>query len=228
MFVVLDDADVDDAALAATIGRLGNSGQGCTSAKRFIVQESVAEGFVEAVTHRFAQAQPGDPLDPTTTLAPLVSRQARDRLRTQVDEAISHGARVLYGNEPIDHPGNFLQPTLLGDISRENPAHAQEFFGPVAQLYVAADDDQIVRVANDSPYGLGGAIFSQDVERATRLARRIDSGMLFINKMFGSVPELPFGGIKRSGFGRELGDLGVREFANAKLVMISESGPTFG
>ncbi len=228
VFIVLEGCDIAGAAEAATVGRLGNSGQGCTSAKRFIVQKSIAPAFLEAVTGRFAAMVPGDPLDPSTTLAPLASSGALATLRTQVAEAIDHGADVVFKGSDIGLPGAFMEPMILGGIDASNPAYRTEFFGPVAQLYIVDHEDEAVRIANDSPYGLGGAVFCDDEERAVAIASRLETGMVFINKMFGSVPELPFGGVKRSGYGRELGDLGAYEFANQQLIMVSESGPTFG
>lgn len=227
-FIVLEGCDVTGAADAATTGRLGNSGQGCTSAKRFIVQRSIAGEFLDAVKARFASMVPGDPLDPTTTLAPLASSSALALLREQVAVAVEHGAEVVYRGSETDLPGAFMEPMILGGIDSANPAYVTEFFGPVAQLYVVDDDEEAIRIANDSPYGLGGAVFCGDEERALSVAGRLETGMVFINKMFGSVPELPFGGVKRSGYGRELGDLGAYEFANQQLIMVSESGPTFG
>ncbi|WP_138968856.1 NAD-dependent succinate-semialdehyde dehydrogenase [Streptomyces sp. YIM 121038] len=222
VFVVLDDCDVAQAAAVATQARLFNSGQVCTSAKRYIVHEHVAEDFLAAVTERFKAVEIGDPLDESTTLAPLASETARDDLAEQVERALKNGATLHYGNEPIEHPGNFFQPTVLTGIDRDNPAYYEEFFGPVAQVYVVPDDDAAVALANDSHYGLGGTVFSGDTDRAKRLASRIHTGMVFINTMHESVPELPFGGIKRSGYGRELGDLGIKEFVNQKLVVVSK------
>ncbi|PIT51628.1 succinate-semialdehyde dehydrogenase [Snodgrassella alvi] len=220
VFVVTDDADVVTAAHTAVGGRLYNAGQVCTAAKRFIVHEKVAEQFIKIVQEDFAKVVMGDPLDENTTLAPLSSRKSKDNLQKQLDVAIAHGAKVLCGNQPAE--GNFFTPTLITDISRDNPAYFEEFFGPVAQLYVVKNDDEAIALANDSHFGLGGTIFSTDIERAKKLASRIETGMVFINRIGDSVAELPFGGVKRSGFGRELSDLGIKEFVNHKLVVISQ------
>ncbi|MCO6516847.1 MAG: aldehyde dehydrogenase family protein, partial [Snodgrassella sp.] len=174
----------------------------------------------QIVQDSFAQVIMGDPLDENTTLAPLSSTKSKENLQKQLDAAIAHGAKVLCGNQPAE--GNFFTPTLITDISRDNPAYFEEFFGPVAQLYVVKNDDQAIALANDSHFGLGGTVFSKDIERAKKLASRIETGMVFINRFGDSVAELPFGGVKRSGFGRELSDLGIKEFVNHKLVVVSQ------
>lgn len=220
VFVVTEDADVAAAAHTAVGGRLFNAGQVCIAAKRFIVHEQVAEEFIRIVKEDFAKVVMGDPLDEHTTLAPLSSRKGKEDLQKQLDAAISHGAKVLCGNQPAE--GNFFTPTLITDISRDNPAYFEEFFGPVAQLYIVKNDDEAVALANDSNFGLGGTVFSKDIERAKKLASRIETGMVFINRFGDSVAELPFGGVKRSGFGRELSDLGIKEFINHKLVVVGQ------
>ena len=221
VFVVLDDADIDKAAKEGAAARLSNAGQACTAAKRFVVQAGVAEAFTEAFTREIKGYVLGDATDPATTLAPMSSRSAVDDLSKQVAEAVAHGATLLFGGKPADRPGYFFEPGILTDITPDNPVYAQELFGPVAQLYVVADDDAVVILANDSPYGLGGSIYSGDPARARKLASRIETGMIFINTPTSSRPELPFGGIKRSGYGRELGSLGIMEFVNRKLVVVS-------
>lgn len=220
VFVVLDDADVVRAAKTAVGARLYNAGQVCTAAKRYVVQEGVAAEFTRVVIECFKAVRMGDPLDEATTLGPLSSRRGKEDLQAQLDRALAAGARMLYGGAPVPE-GAFFAPTLITDIGRSNPAYFEEFFGPVAQLYVVKDDDAAVALANDSHYGLGGTVFSGDVERAKALASRIETGMVFINRGGDSVGELPFGGVKRSGFGRELGDLGIKEFVNQKLVVVA-------
>ncbi|WP_374598029.1 NAD-dependent succinate-semialdehyde dehydrogenase [Brevundimonas sp.] len=221
VFVVLDDADVAAAAKAGAEARLANAGQVCTGAKRFIVQKAVADAFIAAFTDGLKSAVMGDPQDASTTLGPLSSEDALEGLTTQVDAAVEHGAELLLGGKRADRKGFFYEPTILTGITSDNPAFHQEFFGPVAQLYVVDDDDAVVALANDSPYGLGGSIFSGDADRARKLASRIEAGMVFINTPTTSMPELPFGGVKRSGYGRELGDLGIKEFVNRKLVVVA-------
>ncbi|OON40809.1 succinate-semialdehyde dehydrogenase [Izhakiella australiensis] len=220
VFVVLDDCDLDKAVAAGAGARLSNCGQVCTAAKRFLVHEKVASEFIEKFVQAFNSVRIGDPLDEQTTLGPLSSASARDRLEKQVAQALEHGARLITGGAAVQGVGCFYQPTILTDINRDNPAWYSEFFGPVAQLYIIKDDDDAVAIANDSPFGLGGAIFSGDLNRARRMASRIETGMVYINSASDTAAELPFGGVKRSGFGRELSDLGIKEFINQKLVVI--------
>lgn len=222
VFVVLDDADMEKAVKVGVMARLQNAGQVCTAAKRFIIHEAVADKFLEKYTEAFRQVKMGDPLDESTTLGPLSSKDAVETLTKQVEEAVKNGATLHYGGKPVDHKGNFFEPTILTNITRDNPAYFEEFFGPVAQIYVVKNDDEAVKLANDSHYGLGGAIFSQNIERAKGLASRIETGMVYINSLTDTAPELPFGGVKRSGFGRELSDLGIKEFVNQKLVVVSK------
>ncbi|OLR19623.1 NAD-dependent succinate-semialdehyde dehydrogenase [Enterobacter kobei] len=222
VFVVLDDADMEKAVKVGVTARLQNAGQVCTAAKRFIIHEAVADKFLEKYTEAFRQVKMGDPLDESTTLGPLSSKDAVETLTKQVDEAVKNGATLHYGGKPVDHKGNFFEPTILTNITRDNPAYFEEFFGPVAQVYVVKNDDEVVKLANDSHYGLGGAIFSQNIERAKGLASRIETGMVYINSLTDTAPELPFGGVKRSGFGCELSDLGIKEFVNQKLVVVSK------
>lgn len=221
VFVVLDDCDLDKAVKAGAGARLSNCGQVCTAAKRFIVHEKVADAFLEKFTQAFREIKIGDPLDESTTLGPLSSSSARDTLVKQVEQAVSKGAKLHLGGKPVEGPGCFYQPTILTGITRDNPAYFEEFFGPVAQVYVVKDDDEVVKLANDSHYGLGGAVFTRDIPRAKKLASRIETGMVYINSASDTSAELPFGGVKRSGYGRELSDLGIKEFVNQKLVVVT-------
>ena len=221
-FVVLEDADLDKAVKHAVSGRMGNAGQACTASKRFIIVNALADSFLEKFQSALDQFVPGDPMDEATTLAPLSSVQAVENLIKQVDGAVSHGARLVMGGKRIDGlAGNFMQPTILADISANNPAYKEEFFGPVALFFRVKDEDAAVALANDSPYGLGGSIFTQDIERGKRVARQIDTGMMFINSGAVSSPELPFGGVKNSGYGRELSGAGIQEFVNKKLIRVN-------
>ncbi|PKH24229.1 succinate-semialdehyde dehydrogenase [Enterobacterales bacterium CwR94] len=222
VFVVLDDADLPRAAQEAAAARLSNAGQVCTGAKRFLIQEAIYDDFLALFREAMSQAVMGNPLDEKTTLGPLSSKEALQRLHEQVDAAVKHGATVLLGGAPVDGEGFFYPPTILADIALDNPARQQEFFGPVAQVYRVKSDNDVVALANDSPYGLGGAIFSSNIERAKQLASRIEAGMVFINSASDTAPELPFGGVKLSGFGRELSDLGIKEFVNQKLVVVAK------
>lgn len=220
-FIVLENADLDKAVKQAVSGRMGNAGQACTASKRFIVAEALADRFLEKFKTALGQFVPGDPMDKATTLAPLSSSQALENLLKQVDSAVSHGARLVMGGQRVAGlAGNFMQPTILTDISPDNPAYREEFFGPVALFYRAKDEDAAVALANDTPFGLGGSVFTEDIERGKRVARRIDTGMMFINSAAVSSPELPFGGVKNSGYGRELSGAGIQEFVNKKLIRV--------
>ena len=219
-FIVLEDADLDKAVKSAVSGRMGNAGQACTASKRFIVVEALADRFLEKFQSALENFKPGDPMDRQTTLAPLSSKEALDKLLDQVQRAVAGGARVVTGGKRIDHAGAFMQPTILTDIGEKNPAYKEEFFGPVALFFRVPDEDAAVALANDSPFGLGGSVFTQDIERGKRLARRIDTGMVFINAPASSSPELPFGGVKNSGYGRELSGAGIQEFVNKKLIRV--------
>ncbi|MEO7255478.1 MAG: NAD-dependent succinate-semialdehyde dehydrogenase, partial [Casimicrobium sp.] len=221
-FIVLEDADLEKAIKHAVSGRMSNSGQACTASKRFIVVEALADRFLEQFTIALQGFEPGDPLDSKTTLAPLSSAEALKTLLSQVDEATAHGARVLMGGKRIEgQTGAFMQPTILTDIKADNPTYKQEFFGPVALFFRVADEAAAVALANDSPFGLGGSVFTQDVERGKRVARQIDTGMVFINSAAVSTPDLPFGGVKNSGYGRELSGAGIQEFVNKKLIRVN-------
>lgn len=217
-FIVLDDADLDQAVKHAVSGRMGNSGQACTASKRFIVVDSLADRFLEKFAQALGRFAAGDPLDARTTLAPLSSQRALATLLEQVDRAVAAGARVVMGGARVDRAGAFMQPTILTDVDAANPAYAEEFFGPVALFFRVADEDAAVALANDSPFGLGGSVFTRDIERGKQVARRIDTGMVFINSAAVSSPELPFGGVKHSGYGRELSRMGIQEFVNKKLI----------
>ena len=220
-FIVLDDADLGKAVKHAVSGRMGNSGQACTASKRIIVVEPMADKFLEQFQSAMQAFQPGDPMDRQTTLAPLSSSAALKTIVGQVIEAVGHGARVLMGGKRVEgQAGAFMQPTILTDIAAANPAYKQEFFGPVALFFRVADEAAAIALANDSPFGLGGSVFTQDIERGRRVARQIDTGMVFINSSAVSSPELPFGGVKNSGYGRELSGAGIQEFVNKKLIRV--------
>lgn len=220
-FIVLDDADLDEAVRLAMQGRLQNTGQACAGAKRFIVHQALAEDFVDGFTAEMARLTPGDPLQAQNSLGPLSSRSALERALEQIENAVRAGAELVIGGARPDRPGFFLEPTVLTHVDRGNPAFYQEFFAPVAMIFPVANDDDAIAVANDSPYGLGGSVITRDIARGKRLAQQLDTGMVFINSTVVSVPELPFGGVKNSGFGRELSDLGIGEFVNKKLILVA-------
>jgi len=217
-FIVLEDADLEHTIPWALWGRMYNTGQTCCAAKRFIVVDKIADKFLEKFSAALSGLKAGDPLDEKTTLGPLSTESALVQLIAQVDSAVAHGARVLIGGKRVDRPGSFMQPTILTDVTPKNPAFRDEFFGPVAMFFRVKDEDEAIALANDSDFGLGGSVFTKDIERGRRVASRVDTGMMFINNISWSDAELPFGGIKDSGYGRELGDMGIQEFVNKKLV----------
>jgi len=223
-FIVLEDFDPKLAAKYAVQGRMTNAGQACVGSKRFIAVEAIADEFLNEVTNLLGTFIPGDPTDETTTLAPLSSKLAQTRLLEQIDDAIAQGATLLMGGKAPEGPSAFLFPTILTDVAPSNPAYRQEFFGPVVLFFRAKDEEEALAIANDSPFGLGGSICTSDEKRARKLASKLQSGMVFLNFSALTTPELPFGGIKRSGFGRELSSFGIEEFANKKMICIVDPG----
>ena len=217
-FIVLEDADLDLAIPWAVWGRMYNTGQTCCAAKRFIVVESMADRFLEQFQAALGALTAGDPLDETTTLGPLSTEQALLDLLGQVERAVAGGATIVMGGKRIDRPGAFMAPSILTDIAPDNPAFRDEFFGPVASFFRVTDEDAAIALANDSDFGLGGSVWTKDIARAKRVASRVETGMMFINNIDWTDAELPFGGIKDSGYGRELGDMGIQQFVNKKLV----------
>ncbi len=220
-FIVLDDADMDTAVKWGVWGRMNNTGQCCVAAKRFILQETIADEFLERFRKELKALVPGDPMDPNTTLGPLCTKGALELVQKQVQMAVDGGAKLLTGGKRLNRPGYFLEPTILTDITPENPAFHVEFFAPVALIFRVNNEQEAINLANDSPYGLGGSVITKDVERGKRIARRIETGMVFINQATWTAPDLPFGGVKNSGYGRELSDLGISEFVNKKLIRVA-------
>jgi len=217
-FIVLPGADVDKATTAAVAGRFGNAGQVCTSSKRMIVQSSIFEEFLEGFVTKAGEWRLGDPTNAETRLGPMASISARADLIAQVEDAVAKGAKVHLGGEVPDGPGAFYPATVLTGVTPDMRAYREELFGPVAVVYQVDSDDEAIEVANDSPFGLGSAVFAADVDRADEVGRRLDVGMVGLNTTVKSAPDLPFGGVKSSGIGRELGRFGLDEFANKKLV----------
>lgn len=217
-FLVLDSANVDRAVTQAMFGRFGNAGQACNAAKRIILTEGVHDEFVEKFTAAISAITPDDPTKVDTFMGPLSSVAAVDGIAGQVDDAVAKGATVLTGGARIDRAGAWYQPTILTGVTTEMRAFSEELFGPVAVLYKVSSEDEAVALANDSAYGLGAVVQSDDPAKAQEIAARLDAGMVYINEAPGTAAELPFGGIKRSGVGRELGKYGMEEFVNRKLV----------
>jgi succinate-semialdehyde dehydrogenase/glutarate-semialdehyde dehydrogenase len=220
-FIVLDDADLDTAVKWGVWGKMNNTGECCVAAKRFILHETIADTFLERFRKKLAALVPGDPMDPKTTLGPLCTKGALELVEKQIQVAVDGGAKVLLGGKRLNRPGYFLEPTILTDITPENPAFHVELFAPVALVFRVKNENEAIALANDSPYGLGGSVITKDVERGKRIARKIETGMVFINQATWTAPDLPFGGVKNSGYGRELSELGISEFVNKKLIRVA-------
>ncbi|HEV8228704.1 MAG TPA: NAD-dependent succinate-semialdehyde dehydrogenase [Candidatus Limnocylindria bacterium] len=219
-YIVLRDADLDAAAKVGARARNQNTGQSCIAAKRFIAEGPVAADFERRFAAEVAALRVGDPLDEATQIGPLARADLRDALERQVRESVRMGARVVTGGERLAGKGWFYQPTVLADVTEDMPVFREETFGPVAAVLRVRDADDAVRVANDSAYGLGASLWTRDLKLGESLARRIESGSVFVNGMVASDPRLPFGGVKRSGYGRELSTFGIREFTNIQTIWI--------
>lgn len=219
-FIVLDDADVDLAVEKAIAGRFGNMGQACTSSKRIIAMDQIADEFLQKFKAKIQHLKVGDPMDTDTKIGPLSSEDAAKKVAQQVADTIKAGAKAIAGGKRIDREGAFMEFTILTNIKPGMVAYEEEIFGPVASFYKVKTEQQAIDLANATSYGLGGSVFSKDKDRAVRVAGQIDTGMVFINKNVASQPDLPFGGTKRSGYGRELSALGMEEFLNKKLIYI--------
>ena len=220
-FIVMPSADLDAAVETAVQARVQNNGQSCIAAKRFIVAESIAPDFEKKFVQRMENLRIGDPFDDKTELGPLSTSDAVKSLDADVQKSVAAGARVLTGGHPLKLPGNYYAPTVLANIPKESPAYREEFFGPVASVFRVKDLDEAIQLANDSRFGLGASAWTNDDRERERLVNELEAGMVFINKMVASDPRVPFGGVKHSGHGRELGTVGIREFVNIKTVWIA-------
>jgi succinate-semialdehyde dehydrogenase/glutarate-semialdehyde dehydrogenase len=220
-FIVLEDADLEKTVKWAVWAKMNNTGQCCVAGKRFIIVEKLFDKFLEQFQAALGALKPGDPMDPATTLGPLSTEGALIQLLGQIKDAVAKGAKVVMGGNRIDRPGAYMEPTILTNIKPGNPAYREEFFGPVALFFRVKNADEAIVLANDSDFGLGGSVFTKDIELGKRVAERLDTGMVFINHPTWTAADLPFGGIKNSGYGRELSSLGIQEFVNKKLVRIA-------
>jgi succinate-semialdehyde dehydrogenase/glutarate-semialdehyde dehydrogenase len=227
-FVVMPSADLDAAARTAVTARTLNNGQSCIAAKRFIVHAEVYAAFEQRFVEGMRALRVGDPMDPATQVGPLATRSIRDEVADQVRRAVEAGARVLTGGSAPDRPGWYYEPTVLAGVPRDSPVYQEEIFGPVATLFRADDVDEAVRIANDTPFGLGSSVWTRDEGERRRFVEEIEAGMVFVNAMVASDPRLPFGGVKESGHGRELSVNGIREFVNVKAVYVSDDAGTHG
>ncbi|MBR8655183.1 NAD-dependent succinate-semialdehyde dehydrogenase [Achromobacter sp. Marseille-Q0513] len=220
--IVLEDADLAFAVDQCVIGRIVNAGQTCVATKRLIVVgRERGEQVLSRLIDKFSMLTVGDPMDPKSAIGPIVSERALHGLLDQIEGAKNAGARVVFGGRQIDRPGFYLEPTIITDIAPENPLYQQEAFGPVLSFYVVDTEEEAVALANATKYGLGSSVFGSDIEHAKKVAEKIEAGMVCINSYFHTSPEAPFGGVKNSGFGRELSELGIKEFVNQKLVRIA-------
>ncbi|HJL41324.1 MAG TPA: aldehyde dehydrogenase family protein, partial [Myxococcales bacterium LLY-WYZ-16_1] len=221
-YLILDDADVASAAQICADSRLINSGQSCIAAKRFIVTDRNASAFEDALVEAMAAKTVGNPMDEETDVGPQARVDLRDELHRQVEQTVKAGARLRLGGTVPEGPGAFYPATVLANVPAGSPAHGEELFGPVAAVIRAVDEAEAIRIANDSPFGLGAAVFSRDAARAERIAaRELEAGCCFVNSLVRSDPRLAFGGIKESGYGRELGGYGIKEFVNLKTVYVA-------
>jgi succinate-semialdehyde dehydrogenase/glutarate-semialdehyde dehydrogenase len=226
-FVVLKDADMDKTVDWAVFGRYWNAGQVCVSAKRIIVVDEVFDEFLEKFRTGVAALKTGDPMDSKTTLAPMSSQGAADKLAGQVTEAVAGGAKAETLGDPVPSVGAFFQPTILTGMDPKNPSYYEEFFGPVAIVIRVKDEAEAIAVANDSPFGLGGSVFTKDTKNGEKVARKIDTGMVYVNHPTMVKADIPFGGVKHSGYGHELTNLGIQEFINKKVIDIVDINAAF-
>jgi succinate-semialdehyde dehydrogenase/glutarate-semialdehyde dehydrogenase len=220
-FIVMPSADLDAAVSTAVQARVQNNGQSCIAAKRFIVADSIADEFQKKFVAKMESLQIGDPFDEKTDVGPLATPDGVKDLDADVQKTVKAGATLLIGGHPLKRPGNYYAPTVLTNIPKDSPAYGEEFFGPVASIFRVKDQDEAIRIANDVRFGLGSSVWTNDEKERERFINELDAGMVFVNKMVASDPRIPFGGVKASGHGRELGQVGMREFVNAKTVWIA-------
>jgi succinate-semialdehyde dehydrogenase / glutarate-semialdehyde dehydrogenase len=227
-FIVMPSADLEKAVSTAVTSRTLNNGQSCVNAKRIIVHEEIADEFERRFVESMAALKVGDPMSEDTDMGPLATPQMLEDVAGQVRKSVEAGARVLTGGKPVDGPGNFYLPTVITDIPKESPAYREEIFGPVASLFRVGDIDEAIHLANDTTFGLSSSAWTSDPEEQERFINEIEAGMVYVNRMTESTPEIPFGGAKNSGYGRELSHFGIHEFTNIKTVWIDESAEGAG
>lgn len=220
-FIVLEDADLDKVCATSPMARLQNNGQSCIASKRFIVVESLAEEFVKRFKESFEAMKIGDPLQEDTQIGPLVDEKSLEEIDEQVQDSVKQGAELITGGKRVGDRGTYYAPTILSGVKDGMRAYSEEIFGPVASVIIVKDEAEAIDVANSSRFGLGGSVWTEDLERGKRVAAQVESGAVFVNSMVKSDPRLPFGGIKKSGFGRELSHYGIKEFCNIKLVVVN-------
>jgi succinate-semialdehyde dehydrogenase/glutarate-semialdehyde dehydrogenase len=227
-FIVMPSANLDETVRLAVQARTINNGQSCIAAKRFIIADAIADRFESAFVRGMESLRVGDPMDPQTQLGPLATPDILNGLDEQVKRSVAAGARILTGGRRLDGPGNYYAPTVLTGISKDSPAYREEMFGPVASLFRVAGVDEAIQLANDTPFGLGSSVWTNNEAERSRFIDEIEAGMVFVNGMVASDPRLPFGGVKHSGYGRELSVYGIREFVNVKSVVIKETAAPAG
>jgi succinate-semialdehyde dehydrogenase/glutarate-semialdehyde dehydrogenase len=227
-FIVMPSADLEKAVSTAVTSRTLNNGQSCVNAKRIIVHEEIADEFERRFVESMAALKVGDPMDEDTDMGPLATSQMLEDVADQVRKSVEAGARVLTGGEPMDEPGNFYPPTVITDIPGDSPAYREEIFGPVASLFRVRDIDEAIHLANDTSFGLSSSAWTDDPQEQERFINEIEAGMIYVNRMTESTPEIPFGGAKNSGYGRELSHFGIHEFTNIKTVWIDASAEGAG
>jgi len=217
-FLVLDDANIDKAVDGAIIGRFQNNGQSCIAAKRFILHQKVANEFIEKLTKKVSVLKVGDPIKTEVNIGPLARKDLLEKLKKQVDDSLKSGAKIIFQQKEIPATGFFYPPTILSEIPENSPAYSEELFGPVLSVFIANDENEMINIANDTSFGLGSSVWTTNIEHGKKLASEIESGNVFINAVVKSDPRFPFGGVKHSGFGRELGEYGLKEFCNIKTI----------
>ena len=226
-FIVLEDAELPKTIDWAVFGRHWNAGQVCVSSKRMILVDAIYDTFMQGYIKGVEALKAGDPMDPTTTLAPLSSQGAADEVKQKIRDAVKYGATAVEVGTKVPEQGAFVQPTILTNVTPDNPAYYWEFFGPVSTIFKARDEQHAIAIANDSPYGLGGSVFTADNQRGLEVAKQVSTGMMFVNHPTMVKADLPFGGVRRSGYGRELIDLGLKEFVNHKLINVVDINAPF-